>query len=320
MEILPVERNRDIERLLGSANVKLIGDLTILGTSNGREYSVRRVIYLEPQNPPQIPVLSDRQVDALNAAMYFHRQPTPELTTIPLQFVDEYNAILESLSEKAGGQVGLNPFVLRVSNIGESHIGLGSLSFRTTLGKSQVVTTTTTEFSLDCPSLEQQIKRFSEPTVQKFANNIDGLLWFRLFPPGLGSRIYAYEKGYYVYGNVEEWEELTYRNRYINYWTLSFDQLQALARGEEPYPEVKYLEKSIFDGKSPQEIIKILQEREQKRVSWILTIGEWFRPYSGGNFSEDSYDPNIQRDADPNAKHTHHGTGLIVWDAPVDQI
>ncbi len=311
MEKRPAIANLELTSAqIAPVNIKTVGDLKVLVPRGFNRFSARRVFYVKPVNPPAIAELTDKKVDALNAAAYYDRQPTPALAAIPVQFAQDYTDILKSLTRVLNLPARLTPFTF-VSNLRSSRVEFGRLFIpEAVIGEAKV--TTSCKIELVDNALHGQARFMSKASSIKETKPIEGTVEIRLFPPGLGSLVYAYEKGYYIDGDVEEWKDLVWQGRYITPNALTPDQLQALARGEKPYPQVKYLAESIFKTLTPKKALEELTGREDKRIAERMTSTEYRKPYQGGDFDEANYDPNRQRDADPEVPHVHKGL-LTFW-------
>lgn len=264
----------DLRNQLGHGGVvSLVGELVVLhpGTRGEGFYS-RRDFYVEPLVPPQIPELTDRRVDALNAAAYYKRQPTRKLATVPRQFVEDYNRALRDMLPHERFPGSTMPFGF-VSNLASSRVNFGYRMYSLADDSAQV--TQRTDVTVTDPELQRQLARVQRETHTATRKRLSDVR-VRLFPPGLAERVHNYEKGYYVDGNVQEWEELVYKGRYISEDQLTPNQLQALARGEQPYPEVVYLPESEFQG-GPDQIMELLVRRaiyrETETSGWRFGVG-----------------------------------------------
>lgn len=320
MELAPTRQNRemvkaeDVKESLAKTHLELVGDLSVLSTNDWLTFFGRRVLYVEHRNAPQIPVLTDSQVDALNAAGYYKRFPTPELAAIPLQFAAEYNALLQGLKAATGIPFRIDPFRLLVSRL-DTHLNyLGSMSVQGILGQSAVEIKTTTNIYVRDESMAQQAMRIAEPPFKKHTHNIGGFISVHLFPPGMGRVIFEYDKGYYIDGDVAEWKDVIYKNRYVDRETINFLQLQEIARGEHPYPEIVHLDKSIFETMTEEEARLEMRRRGVTMGSMRWTLRNFFSDYSGGDFDETSYDPSLKREGDPQENHTHYGRETV-WES-----
>ncbi|MDO8618597.1 MAG: hypothetical protein Q7R49_01475 [Candidatus Daviesbacteria bacterium] len=299
--------------LENNQHVRLVGELKVLNLT-GYNYNlpgVREDFYVEPINPPVFSELTDSQVDALNAAAYYKRQPTRELTAIPRQFSDLYNQILHEMLPVEQFEGFVSPFGF-VSNLAASRVYLGERHFNA-IDTAGTVATKIERNYLD-PKLQEQSAMLGQPPVQESNVEMGVDIHVRLFPPAMGKLVHEYETGYYLNGNVVQWDQsennnLVYKGRYIDMEQLSPEQLQALARGEFPFPKIEYLEKSVFAG-DPDEVQQIISHRLTRRS---IVLAE-FRPGGilgrspekpAGDFDETSYDPEKFRTGDPSAIHTH---------------
>lgn len=272
--------------------VSLVGELAVLHPRGlPGSLTVRRDFYVDPKNPPQIPELSDEQVETLNAAAYFKRQPTRVLSAIPRHFAEDYNHILQAMlpPDRFPGWTVAYGFV---SNLASSRVMLGYRMYKLNEPVGQI--TQHTEVEVSDPDLQKQLRLIQMDTPHTHRGTIGVDVRVRLFPPSLGTRTYLYEKGFYVDGNVKEWKEPVYKGRYISDSALSPEQLQAVARGEQPYPEVEYLPQTEFSGDSRQ-LMELLVRRAIHRDS---THDLMFREYlhtGVGIPMVDNPSPQLQR-------------------------
>lgn len=259
--------------LAGNPLVNLVGDLEVMTAfrHNGHVSGLRRDFFVEPKSPLSFGVLSDREVEVLESAASFKSQPTLKFTRIPRQFTALYNAVLEGCLPSYEYKAARRRDFGYVSNLHSSRVELGSLEFDTTdrIGGEE----TTRAVTFDDPRLQAQAELMGEPKFERFKTVFGIDVHVRLLPPGMCEWVYRYEKGYYQDGNIAELSQrnntLVWDDRYVDFDTLNPRQLQALARGQFPFPELKYLEKSVFEG-DPKKVGKIMKERILGRESSIV--------------------------------------------------
>lgn len=255
-----------IRQELAEGNIaSLVGELAVLHPTgyNGIFYP-RTDFYVEPLVPPQIPGLTDDQVNALNAAAYYKRQPTAELSAIPRHFADEYNRVLRDMLPPTRFPGSTVRFGF-VSNLADARVNFGYRMYRVQDETAQI--TQRTAVVVTNPKLQSQLVRVQRVDHTETREHLTEVR-VRLFPPGLARRVYDYEKGYFVDGNVREWKGPVYKGIYIPEDQITPSQLQALARGEQPWPEVEYLTESEFNG-DPEKVMKLLISRTVGRESTI---------------------------------------------------
>lgn len=266
-----------------SSGINIIGDVTVV-YPEGTGLALRRDVFLEPTRPPQISVLTDKQVIALQTAAFYKRQPTHALAAIPLQFAREYNQILRGILPKMS-QAGIVPFGF-ISNLSSSRVQFGYIAFTRSYNPEENIPPT--QLTLGSADRDMELGGLSLVLSH---------LRLRLFPPGLGSRVHAYEKGYYVDGTVKPWKEVVYKGRYISADEFSPQQLQDFAKGEQPYPVVEYLPESEFsvDIETIRKLVldrvlyRAAHDHIEQRFGWSSSrFADCEDNYKGGDFDEDS--------------------------------
>lgn len=150
-----------------------------------------------------------------------------------------------------------------VSNLASSRVDFGYRMYTVPDLTAQV--TQRTDVVVQDPELQRQLARVQGEIHTATAQHPTDVR-VRLFPQGLAERVYAYEKGFYVDGNVQAWSELVYKGRYISVDEITPQQLRDLARGEQPWPKVVYLPESEFTG-DPAKIRELLVHRVAERES-----------------------------------------------------
>lgn len=238
------------EALSQNPHVWLVGELSILRPDGGKDhFKARRDFYVEPKNPPAIPALSGRLVEALREAA-FRKQQVSETTLMPLKtLAQEYNNVLRAMLPSNRFHGLLVPFEAQLT-----HLNFG---MRVCWGAENLVAKVTTETKIEVYD-EEQKKRFAVMGINLLHSHTHPVtedIRVRLFPPGFGKEIYKFEKGFFVDFNVSGWdnEDLVYNGYYIYIDHLTLEQMQAVLRGELPLPEVKYIPQSEFPYK-PNEV------------------------------------------------------------------
>lgn len=302
--------------LTGNPEINVVGELSVLNQSGprfGSWFSERVDFYIEPKNPPFIPVLSDRQVEALNAAAYYKSQPDKELAKIPAQLAQDYNKILRSLFDRdlVNHKAQIIYFAFTAA-LACASVGFGEWGFGIRNPRGKLVTTQT--LTVFDPELEKRARMYFPNLSMTNTQEVLTTVHVRLFPPDLGQRVYLYEKGFYLDGNVEEWRELVYKNRYISKDRLSPEQIQDLAKGLRPFPQVVYKATSDFDT-DQENLVRILSDRSARRDSigsgilgplpHLVGYDDSEPEYSGGSFSERDSRVNKERTGDPQELHNH---------------
>lgn len=306
-----------IKSALGNnQHVRLVGELEVFSlTYSSMGGSVfkpgaRRDFYVEPITTPVFGALTDSQVDTLNAAVYHKKRPTRELLAIPRQFAEAYNQIFkEMLPSEFPEAFGTLNF-----QFGPAGVSLGEKVIIASDPVGTVSKRVETKF-VD-PRMQELAKTAIEVPLVESSENMKMEVWVRLFPTGMGRLVHEYETGYYLNGNVVQWDQsennnLVYKGRYISIDSLTPSQLQALVRGEVPFPKVEYLDKSVFEG-DPDKVKDILMRRLTSRdnkygpfrmfanADYIMGSSKEFEY---GNFDEVSYDAQKSRDGDTSVFH-----------------
>lgn len=296
--------------LENNPHVNLVGDLQVVAIYgySSNYFGARRDFYVEPKNPPAFGELTDFQVDVLNAAAYYKRQPTRALTTIPRQFAELYNQILQdALPVDDQYQIDRRAFGY-VSNLASARIYLGFRQIAVSDRAGSVHKRIETKY--EDPQIQAQAERIGQLPVGEIHESMDLDVRVRLFTPGMGDLVYRYEKGFYLDGNVVEWNQdnLVYKGRYIATNQLSPEQLQAIGRGEFPFPQIEYLETSEFEGDST-EAEQFIRKRIMSRGSDAQFVLGRFAIGADqeveGDFDKESYLATVPRTGDPSAVHSH---------------
>ncbi|MDD5415485.1 MAG: hypothetical protein PHE48_00590 [Candidatus Daviesbacteria bacterium] len=242
-------------------SIIVVGQFTLLqpGIEFQRFVSIRD-FFVEPAAALIVEPPEDHEVvDLLNAAAWERAYLRPGLFKALEQFADAYNLILKTMFRPeifADVSWAVTPFTPTVS-FRETKVQFGSITFEEPYPVQA-------EFAT--PELQRQASLLATDLSQQ-EHTIPGIVRIRLFPQGLGDRVFRYEKGYYLDGNVAKWKDLVWGGRYISVNSVSPEQLRVIAEGQFPYPEVEYLPFSIYDGKDPEEARAIRNDRLFDRSS-----------------------------------------------------
>lgn len=247
-----------------SPTLSLVGELLFLQPEpHGRFRSVHD-FFVEPKYPPSTTPIDHEEVALLQASVW-KPELRPEKGVDALHdFADKYNEVLRTATNVRDFpdiDIYESPFIV-TSSFRDARVTFGAIRLDEPypMGK----TTVTSESTFLTPELKEQAEQLGlgAPIVQEVATF--GEVRIRLFPPLFGDVVHRYEKGYYQVGDVEKLDgrtgTLVWGGKYVSFDSISPHQLSAMAQGEFPFPELKYLPTSVYNC-DPEEARKIRRDR-----------------------------------------------------------
>lgn len=250
--------------LINNPDVVLVGHLHLIQPAEFNRFTAIHDFFVEPSVPPVFDELTPEEVSLLEESAWNHSLLTEDLLRIPGQFADGYNHILESIfpvKDFDGVDYTFKPFRF-TTGLRSARVQFGYRTFKNPQPVGESSVTRRTEITV--PELADQAASLGLDSATSDSGPIAGDIRIRLFPQGLGERVYRYEKGFYLDGDVKDWKEPVWNGRYISVDAATPAQLAALAQGQFPYPDVEYLDTSDFDG-DPEEATKLRTDRLRMR-------------------------------------------------------